>query len=293
MKPYLARKSLIISTIIVSSALAGCSNGPEVTSEDLPVQHVARQNTGPYRGEMVSIRDSSVLGTLSLELNPKMSTQNSAGGILSYHEGDTDAAIAFEGAAFDRKSGELRAEIAIPGDSGSVAPLVLSGTIANGQFVGRIGVAGIPEYQASFELSRSSRSPSSVSTSASVRPLSFSQKGQIFRGKSSSGSPASLTLVARQGSPEQVFRELFESTSRFQAHLMMGGRQVEFTDAVFDDRTDSLVASSADHQLQCDGTLSGNAIGKWNCLLDSEKETKQNIVLTSVTGAARFNTASR
>ena len=293
-----------LGMVSASAMLTGCAK--DQTVDQFQADQVKQQLgkiqavSGIYAGSLVSVKDGSTLGPLSIDLEPETTIEENSAhtgtqqvatirGQVTFN-GDTRAAVAFEQGYYSSDSGYFKSQIPVQLDSGGTGELEISGTISGNTFTGQIGAQDYPNLGGNFTLTLGAASASqSLSSGTSGNPTNSVQvyigsrqvqsKDTIDPTKLDTISETvTMTVDSSYNTPEENFLNLFVPTRSTQVTFGYMNNQIPllFNNAKFDDRIGNLSGDTTltdggdtfiDHMDCRQATQSGK--NGWNCKISN------------------------
>jgi hypothetical protein len=290
---------LFLGVVSVSAVFAGCAKDQTVDQwqADQVKQQLGKIQavSGIYAGNLISVKNGSTLGPLSIDLEPDTTIEENSDhtgtqqvaairGQLAFN-GDSSADVAFAQGYYNADSSYFKSTIPITLDAGGTGQLDISGTISGSTLTGQIGAHDYPNLGGTFTLTLGAASSSQgLSTGSSGNP---SNQVQVYYGsrqvQSASGTLSKLNTVTESvtmtvdssyTTPEESFLNLFVPTRYTQVTFGYMNNQIPllFTNAKIDDRVRGLSGDVTltdggdtfiDHMACFQATQSGKS--GWNC----------------------------
>jgi hypothetical protein len=285
------KNKIFMSFAFFALAISVSSCLGDKTQDDYLRDRVADQRakieaiSGAYRGTISSEETGASLGTLSMDLNADVVTQNSydntatqlkavARGTIKY-AGLNTSQVTYNQGHYDDVSHTLTIDIPVTDASGSSHNLTLHGIVDGDTITGTIEEDTAYGYTANFTLIKNG--PTSVAQHlSSGRAAEIAAQSQVFTG----GSPEegnkityNMTIQYKETSAEQLFLNLFVSAKKVVVTWQRGDVQFNFPAANFDERANTLSGdtdiayngSSYHVRLDCNRSNAGTPNVKWDC----------------------------
>jgi hypothetical protein len=180
---FFLRQGLAVGVTLLSlGGASGCAK--DRTLDEWRTDKVNRRLSkiqaisGDYTGTLVSAKDDSSLGNISLKLSPDTRVQISEDRTYTEQQavvrgkldffGTSRAQIIFEQGYYDPDSGNFKATASIQSEANERRELTISGLIVNNQLTGELEASGYPELGAKFTLTKLSRYELGMSSLLSV-----------------------------------------------------------------------------------------------------------------------------
>jgi hypothetical protein len=212
--------------------------------------------SGTYVGEVTSNLDQSNLGILKLNFQAATDVQNSNLGIDNEQraivsgsiqlEGLTSSELSFDNGHYDDVTGNFQVTIPV-NDNGVAAKIYLSGHLTADQWIGTLEVNGQSSFGARLQLSRGGDPATFSSLNAQAMRFEHLRKlGLKYQGTYSydgEALPFTLSFIDRSLYPAQRFFRLFSPVRTISVNAHFGDFELNFNQAVIDDKMGTLVAS--------------------------------------------------
>ncbi len=218
--------------------------------------------SGSYSGNLVSEKNGTSLGSMTLQLSPDVRIQDNSdrtGTSLSpavratvTFNGDARASVSFQGGFYNSDTNYFKLITTIALDSGGTQKMEISGTTTGDTIEGEMAALDFPDHGGKFTLSRGATVDSTMATTFANRIEYFMHTRQVRMTDSHGNvqvetSKVKMSIDSSYTTAEETFLGMFSPLRRSLVTLTFWsgdslGREIpiSFNETVYDDRTDSL-----------------------------------------------------
>lgn len=248
----------ILNTLSVSSLLLFIGCAQDKNMEDYRREQL-QQNlfriasvSGAYTGSVVSKIDGTNLGVITLKFQARTNVHESTNDVSNQQNATvsgslnfqslTSAEVVFDNGFYDDLSGAF--QVTIPS-----ARLSLTGIVHGDSWIGTIEANGQPEFGAHLSLQKNAPLPNSSSIEVGgsrlqqIKKMDYAYVGAYIHDGVS--IPFKMNFLNKDILPEQNLFKLFSPVRNVNVHCDFSGFELNFSNAIIDDKTGKLVGNNA------------------------------------------------